>query len=112
MDTLKTRYGTSIFNNLKNLKILDWVNPSMSNDNKWKNGDAKQGEKFFGSSTFLVWLTDLWHFAKMLMLTCIMLAVVLYSPWTPFLLLDAFFYYLSFTIIFELFYKYFFIDRK
>ena len=35
-------------------KHKSWVN-------KWKNGEPSQGEKFFGSSTFLVWLTDAWH---------------------------------------------------
>jgi hypothetical protein len=36
-------------------------NPSESWKRKWKNGDPKQGEAFPGSSTFLVWTTDLWH---------------------------------------------------
>lgn len=112
MDALRYRYNTSIFNNFKNPKILNWVNPSQANDNKWKNGDIKQGEKFFGSSTFLVWLTDLWHFSKMMMLILIMLAVVFYNPWTPILLLDAIIYLLTFTITFELSFKYFLIDGK
>ena len=29
--------------------------------NKWKNGDKKQGEKFFGSSRWFVAFTDAWH---------------------------------------------------
>lgn len=29
--------------------------------NKWKNGDKSQGEKFFGSSRWFVALTDGWH---------------------------------------------------
>ena len=29
--------------------------------NKWKNGDKKQGEKFWLSSRQLVWLVDAWH---------------------------------------------------
>ena len=29
--------------------------------NKWKNGDKKQGEKFWLSSTFFVAQTDAWH---------------------------------------------------
>ena len=32
-----------------------------SSVNKWKNGDKKQGEKFWLSSAQLVWLTDAWH---------------------------------------------------
>lgn len=37
-------------------------NPYDSWDNKWKNGDPLQGERFFGSSTFLAWTTDGYHF--------------------------------------------------
>ena len=29
--------------------------------NKWKNGDKSQGEKFFGSSRWFVAQTDAWH---------------------------------------------------
>lgn len=36
-------------------------NPYDSWDNKWKNGDPLQGERFFGSSTFLAWTTDGYH---------------------------------------------------
>lgn len=39
-------------------------NPQLSWENKWYNGDTKQGEKFLGSSTFLVWTTDGWHGLK------------------------------------------------
>lgn len=77
MDVLKVRFGTSIFAGLKH---QNWINPSISWKNKWKNGDINQGERFFGSSTFLVWLTDLWHFAKMCMLCCVCLSIILYTP--------------------------------
>jgi len=48
------------------LDKLSSLNPfywrkSISSVNKWKNQDPKQGEKFFGSSTFFVFLTDAWH---------------------------------------------------
>ena len=29
--------------------------------NKYKNNDPQQGEKFLGSTTVFVWLTDAWH---------------------------------------------------
>lgn len=32
--------------------------------NKWKNGDPRQGEKFFLSSTLFVFMTDGWHMMK------------------------------------------------
>lgn len=38
-------------------------NPAISWQNKWKNGDPAQGEKFFGSTSFLVATTDGTHLA-------------------------------------------------
>jgi hypothetical protein len=37
-----------------------WIK-SMSSPNKWKDGDPRKGEKFFGSSRWFVSLTDAWH---------------------------------------------------
>jgi len=45
---------------LSSLKQSYW-RKSISSVNKWKNNDPKQGEKFWGSSTVLVSLTDAWH---------------------------------------------------
>ena len=39
---------------------------SQSWKNKWKNGDKKQGERFWLSSRQLVWLTDAWHLSGLL----------------------------------------------
>lgn len=104
MDVLKTRFNKSIFKNWKHQK---WIDPSISYvfwTNKWKDGDPSAGEKFPGSSTFLVWITDFWHLCKMLMLLCIMFAIVFYNPlvtwWADILIL-----YCSFTIPFELFFS-------
>lgn len=60
-DTVAYHYDTSVF---RNAKHRQWFDPSISWRNKWKDGDAGKGERFFGSSTFLVWLTDFWHFMK------------------------------------------------
>ena len=60
-DTVAYHYDTSVFRNAKHRR---WLDPSISWKNKWKDGDAGKGERFFGSSTFLVWLTDFWHFMK------------------------------------------------
>lgn len=48
-----------------------------SSANKWKNGDKKQGEKFWLSSTFLVAQTDAWHLFG---------AIMFYSYWISFTL--------------------------
>lgn len=54
-----------------------WWNPAESWQLKWKNGDEKQGERFWLSSTVFAWLTDAWHFFQMLFLSCLQLAVAL-----------------------------------
>jgi len=38
--------------------------PSMSGANKYKNGDPRQGAKFPGSRTYLVFLTDGYHLTR------------------------------------------------
>jgi len=101
MDVLKTRYNTSIFSKWKN---QTWLKPSLSWRNKWKDGDRSKGEKFFGSSTFLVWLTDFWHLAKMLMLVGISFGIVFYQPIVAWWI-DWFILYCAFTVPFEIFYS-------
>ena len=103
MDVLQFKFNASRFRFWENQQ---WVNPALSSQNKWKYDEEGiwQGEKFFGSSTFLVWLTDFWHFCKFLMLLFITGAIVFYNPlinwWADILIL-----YCSFTITFELFYS-------
>lgn len=55
----------------------DWLNPRLSWDNKWENEDPEQGPKHFGSVTFLVFLTDGWHFGKMVKWTLLESAATL-----------------------------------
>ena len=101
MDALKTRrWSSSVF---RIFKKDDWFNPVVSWRNKWKNGDPIQGERFFGSSTFLVWITDAWHFLKMITIVSICLSVITYVPlfnWC----VDLILLLLAFTLSFELFY--------
>jgi len=101
MDVLKTRFNKSIF---LGKKPSSWIDPAMSWPNKWKNGSKSQGERFPGSSTVFVFVTDLWHLAKMLMLVAVMFAIVLYNPIVVWWI-DWFILYCSFTIPFEIFYS-------
>ena len=41
-----------------------FFNPEISWHNKYKNGDEKQGDAFFGSSTVFVGVTDAFHFSR------------------------------------------------
>ncbi len=104
MDVLRYRFKISIF---KNWKGQDWIDPSLSWDNKWRP-TTKFGD--FIMSTILVWVTDMWHFVKMLMLLCISFAIVFYSPiykwWLDILIL-----YFAFTGTFELFFSKIFIKN-
>jgi hypothetical protein len=105
-DKLQFHFSTSIF------PSNTFWNPQVSWKNKWKNGDKSQGEKFFGSSTFLVFTTDAWHLFKMFMLVCISLAIVFYSPITKYKLLDALILHTLWGIIFELVFKHVLTKRE
>lgn len=117
MDVLFTRFDSSIFKNFGN-----WWNPKKSWKNKWSYPieDAENKWYYFGflpdlkerfpySSTSFVFLTDAWHFAKFLMLGCIVLSIVTYEPiYSP--LIDMVIYYALFTITFTLFYSKILVD--
>jgi hypothetical protein len=111
MDKINFHYSTSIF---KKLNPLFW-NPEVSWRNKWKNGDVNQGEKFFGSSTFLVWTTDAWHLFQMvnhftLILGVLIVGFFIKDAWI--FIINFVFLYINYTLTFEIFFKYFLNDRK
>lgn len=74
MDTLQFHYSKSIFKKFKNQQ---WWNPAISWKNKYKNNDPNDGSKFFGSTTFLVFVTDAWHFFQFLFLTAIQFCILI-----------------------------------
>lgn len=78
MDCLKFRFYKSVFNQ-ESKRWYGFVEP-MSWLNKWKNRDVKQGEAYWLSSTVLVFTTDLWHLAQMIMITSFLVAIVVYDP--------------------------------
>lgn len=84
-----------------------WIK-SMSSPNKWKDGDPRKGEKFFGSSRWFVSLTDAWHlfgiifrlsFATSFLLVGYLIAL---NNWYYFLLFN----YVLFAGIFHIFHTY------
>lgn len=48
--------------------------------NKYKNGSPVYGERFPGSTTIFVFLTDFWHLMQLLHLTAIQMAVAIHFP--------------------------------
>ena len=80
-DTLQFHWGSSIFPKLgeKYPRLFNpywWcpIDPYDSWKNKYKNRDSTQGRAFFGSKTFLVFLTDGWHMAEFVMLNSFTMA--------------------------------------
>jgi hypothetical protein len=53
--------------------------PEISWRRKWRNGDPKFGERFPGSSTVFVFLTDGWHLSQFIFLNSFFGAWALYE---------------------------------
>jgi len=81
-DNIKHHWYKSIFRYIKNEKIYNWIEPG-SWRNKWKDGDSKKGERYWGSSRWFVIFTDAWHLSNFLMTTCFMLALFLNPNYVP-----------------------------
>ena len=67
-DVITWHYDSSIFKDSKHRQYLD---PQVSWRNKYRRGIPEYGPKFFGSTTFLVWVTDLWHLCKFIKMNSI-----------------------------------------
>lgn len=70
-DAITWNFDQSVFRNLNPL----YFDPSQSWVNKYKDNNPLEGEKFFGSTTFFVWLTDFWHMLKFIKMNCIWVAL-------------------------------------
>jgi hypothetical protein len=101
-DTLKFHWSNSIFSKIKNNKINQWLNP-----NSWtlmyKNGDYKQGEKFWGSSRWFAFLTDGWHLFILIQIFSMLLAITFNIYYIPYIskFIDAFLLYCIGGFLFE-----------
>ena len=66
---------------------------------KWKNGKHSEGESFKGSSTYNVWKTDWFHFAKKLQIYFFILGFLLLAFVSPyFILIYEIFNHIGFQI--------------
>lgn len=74
MDVLQFHYEESVFSQFK---TQQWWNPHISHKNKYKNGKKINGSAFFGSTTFLVFITDGWHFFQSIFLSSIIFSILL-----------------------------------
>jgi hypothetical protein len=107
MDTLQFHFSTSIFRN----QPAQFWNPAVSWINKYTNS-VTLAPKFFGSTTFLVFLTDAWHFFQTFFLEVFFISLVLYKPYftewhhIPGVILDYVLLRSIFGISYTLFYNY------
>lgn len=108
-DSLLFHFETSIF------QYAEFCNPKTSWKNKYNRELLKDGIKeprFFGSTTFLVWLTDCWHCLQMFYLNCLFIGIgilatsniVFYNNFITFVIFTIFSAIL-FKISFEITYK-------
>jgi hypothetical protein len=105
-DKVNFHFSESIFAKLNGY----FWNPVYSSLNKWKDGIKKRGEKFFGSSTFLVGVTDAWHLFQTIRDTTFAIAFFLLgacSTWW-----SALIGYALSRIIFQVFFKKIFTKNK
>lgn len=71
-DTLLFHYTTSRL--YEPTKDKTFWNPVESYKNKYKDGDKEKGPKFFGSTTFLVVITDALHLIRALQVLVLLIA--------------------------------------
>lgn len=106
-DKVTTHFDRSIFSNYDSFL---W-NPEMSWRNKWKNGNRKEGESFFLSSTLLVWATDAWHLFNTFRALAYFIAIAIclqFEVSTFYAVIIALSGWTVRTVVFHLFYTYFF----
>ena len=104
MDVVQFHFYESIFKNFPK-----FCNPEISWKNKYKEGTTTS--KFFGSTTFLVWTTDLWHLAKFIAIVSFILAIVFYKVYFSFGM-DFTILFAVYSGAFELFYSQILINNK
>jgi hypothetical protein len=102
MDMISVKYKSTIFSLYP--KLNQFFNGSVSWVNKYKDKNPKKGPAFPFAMGPLVFLTDMWHLSKTLMLIFFSLAIVFYTP--IFGIIDFFIFWNYFGVIFTIFYDY------
>lgn len=109
-DIIQFDYDNSIFNNQTGFNCR-WWNPELSWINKYQRGDRTfTKEKFLGSTTIFVFVTDAWHFFGFIQHNCIISIFILLVSVS--LNLDWYYWiaiylglYITGTSVFNLFYE-------
>lgn len=109
MDKLQFHYHKCIFKFDPVRYNQNFWDPTLSWSNKYKEGSMTE-PKFFGSTSYFVFLTDAWHLFQMLMLICLFIGIAIvsfYSVSFIFMMIKVIilrlFFGLSFTLFFNRF---------
>jgi len=79
-------------------------NKSISWKNKWKNNDESQGEKFLGSSSIFVFITDAWHLFDVIRDITLIISLLL-TPFIWFFIIAYIIRQLSFSFFYKILIK-------
>lgn len=109
MDKLQFHYHKCLFKFDPVRYNQNFWDPTLSWSNKYKEGSMTE-PKFFGSTSYFVFLTDAWHLFQMLMLICLFIGIAVtsfYSGSFIFMMIKVIilrlFFGLSFTLFFNRF---------
>jgi hypothetical protein len=107
MDKLQFHYHKSMFKQDPVRYNQTFWDPTLSWSNKYKEGSMTE-PKFFGSTSYFVFLTDAWHLFQMLMLICLFIGVAItsfYSGSFIFMMIKVIILRLFFGLTFTLFFN-------
>jgi len=113
MDKIQFHYHKCIFKDVLKYNQKFW-DPTTSWENKYKEGSMTE-PKFFGSTTYFVFLTDAWHLFQMLMLLCLFIGIAItsfYSGSFIFMIIKVSILRLFFGLTFTLFFNKFLTIKK
>lgn len=83
-DVLTFQFRDSIFmQRVLPYKWQVWLNPQTGAKNMYKHGDVNKGERFTGSTTVFLWLTNGYHFTQFWSITLFEFALCLAVTWSP-----------------------------
>lgn len=105
-DIITHKFSWSVYRNLDE----DWWDPTFSWRNKYKYKNPSLGERFFGSTTFMVFLTDAWHMFQWLHNLSLWIGLALLGWQSQYLMGYGFILMLIFArvyygVVFQIFYS-------
>lgn len=86
----------------KNVNLYRWLNKELSWRLKYEKQDPRWGEKFPGSTTVFVFLTDGWHLFQFIFHTCWQMAIAIHiDRWLIAFVIIKIVFSLSFQLVYS-----------